>query len=263
MQQPPNPYPQFQPQQWQQPPFPPQQYQQPPQYQPPMPPQYKPPTKPPARRSRTWLWLLVAAVLVIAIILGVASRGQSQQPTPTTQATQQPTIQPTAKPTTQPTQKPTAIPAPHAVLGGTETSFNTTFGTDTNAAGRARNYTFSVDGQQGTALVMLDDNDPNVRFITVKPIDAGTVWDSTTGQDAVRLFMPSDARHIKDIQDPTIGLEHVYTSAALAKIFPASSFTDVNSGNQVAAGTFYFNCDNGQNQDNATHVGACTIGLGQ
>jgi hypothetical protein len=251
MQQPPNPYPQYPQQQWQQPPIPPQQYQQPPQYQPPM--------QPPKKKSRKRLWLILAAVvLVLAVSSVVASQGQSQQPAPTTQATQQPTNAPTKQAPT-----PTAIPVLHAVLGGTEASFNARFGADTNTAGRARRYTFSVDGQKGTALVMLDDNDPNVRFITVKPVNAGTVWNATIGQDAVRLFMPSDARHIKDIQDPTIGTEHVYTSATLAKTFPASSFTDVNSGNQVAAGTFYFNCDNGQNQDNATHVGACTIGLGQ
>ena len=47
-----------------------------------------------------------------------------------------------------------------------------------------------------------------------------------------------DAKHIKDIQDTTIGTEHVYTSTTLAKTFPASSFTDANSWNQVAAGTF-------------------------
>jgi hypothetical protein len=223
---------------------------------------------PPKKKSRKRLWLILSAVvLVLAVIIGVASQGQNQKPTPTAQVTQQPATQPTAKPTTRPTtrptQKPTAIPVTHAVLGGTEASFNATFGTDTNTAGRARNYTFTVDGQQGTAIVMLDDNDSYVRFITLKPADAGTVWDATIGQDAVRLFMPSDARHVKEIQDSTIGTEHVYTSATLAKTFPASSFTDANSGNQVAVGTFYFNCDNGQNQDNSTHVGACTIGLGQ
>ncbi|MGZ3644247.1 MAG: hypothetical protein ACXVCM_10380 [Ktedonobacteraceae bacterium] len=113
MQQPPKPYPQFQPQQWQptsQPLPPQQQYQQPPQYQTPMPPEYKPPTKPPTRRSRTWLWLLVAAIFVIAIIMGLISRGQSQQPTPTVSVTQ--TTQPTqATQTLQPTaQKPTPTP---------------------------------------------------------------------------------------------------------------------------------------------------------
>lgn len=117
MQQPPNSYPHFQPQQWQQPPMPPQQpsyspeqYQQPPQYQTPMPPQYKPPTEPPARRSRTWLWLIVAAIFVIAIIIGLISRGQIQQPTPTVSVTQ--STQPTqATQALQPTaQKPTPTP---------------------------------------------------------------------------------------------------------------------------------------------------------
>ncbi len=285
MQQPPNPYPQFQqpsPQQWQQqlnytqpqsyqqqparppqqPPFPPQQYQQPPQYQPPMP--------PPKQKSRKRLWLILAAVvLLLAVIIGVASQGQNQQSTPTTQATQQPATQATKatqQPTTQPTQKPTAIPVTHAVLGGTVDSFEATFAHDAmyTTAGRARAYTFSVDGQQGTIIAMLDDNDSNVRFITLRPADpTAAIWDAKTGQDAVRLFMPTDAHHIKDIQDSLIGTEHVYMSATLAKTFPASSFTDTNSGNRVAVGTFYFNCDNGQNQVNPTHIGACTIGLGQ
>src|SRR5207249_9880673 len=56
---------------------------------------------------RFWL-ILAAVVLVLAVIIGVASQGQNQQPTPTTQATQQPTTQPTAKPTTAPT-KPTPV----------------------------------------------------------------------------------------------------------------------------------------------------------
>ncbi len=107
MQQPPDPYPQNPQQQWQQPPmpaqqqwnpqeppFPPQQYQQPPHYQPPMP--------PPKKKSRKRLWFILAAiVLVLAVIIGVASQGQSQQPAPTTQATQQPTTQPAAKITPQ------------------------------------------------------------------------------------------------------------------------------------------------------------------
>lgn len=92
MQQPPNPYPQYPQQQWnpQQPPYPPQQYQQPPQYQ------------PPKKNLWTRLWLLVVAVFVIAVIMGLASRGQNQQPAPATQATQQPTIQ-------APTQPPAKI----------------------------------------------------------------------------------------------------------------------------------------------------------
>jgi hypothetical protein len=275
MQQQPNSYPQYPQQQWQQsqqqPNYtqpetyysPQQQWQQPPIPQ--QPPQYQPSMIPPKHNSPKRLWLILAAVvLVLAVIIGVASQSQNQQTTQTTQTPQ--STQAVQQPTTAPTKqipKLTSIPVNHAVLGGTEDSFNTTFGTDPNAAGRVRNYTFSVDGQQGTAIALLDDNDSYVRFITVKPVDAGTVWDSRTGQDAVRLFMPSDARHIKDIQDPTIGGEHVYISATLAKTFPASSFADANSGNPVPVGTFYFNCDNGLNQDNATHVGACTIGLGQ
>jgi hypothetical protein len=88
MQQPPNPYPQYPQQQWQQPP------------------QYHPPLQPPKKKSRKRLWFIVAAVvLVLAVIIGVASQGQSQQPASTTQATQQPTTQPTTQAPTQPPAK--------------------------------------------------------------------------------------------------------------------------------------------------------------
>jgi hypothetical protein len=104
----------------QQPPMPPQQ-----QYQPPQ--QFRPPKQPlkkqPKLNLRKRLWLLVVAVFLIAIVMGLASRGQNQQPAPTTQATQQPTTPtattatinkaiPTAKPTPIPTQKPTPRPQP-------------------------------------------------------------------------------------------------------------------------------------------------------
>ena len=111
MQQPPNPYPQYPQQQWQQspmppqqqwnaqqPPYPPQQFQQLPQYQSPIPPS-------PKKKSRKRLWLILAVVVVVlAIIIGVASQGKNQQPTPTTQPTQQ--AQPTQIPTPQSTHYP-------------------------------------------------------------------------------------------------------------------------------------------------------------
>jgi hypothetical protein len=113
MQEPPNPYPQYPQQQWQQPPMPPQQQWNP--QQPPFPPQqyqhspqYQPPMPPPKKKSRKRLWLILAAVvIVLAVIIGVASQGQNQQsasttqPTQPTHATQQPTTVPTAKPTPQ------------------------------------------------------------------------------------------------------------------------------------------------------------------
>ena len=98
MQQPPNPYPQYPQQQWQQPSMTPQQQWNPQQ------PQYQPPMPPPKKKSRKRLWIILAAVvLVLAVIIGVASQGQNPQSAPTTQATQQPTLQPTTAPTTKPT----------------------------------------------------------------------------------------------------------------------------------------------------------------
>ena len=119
MQQPPNSYPQYPQQQWQQPPYQPQQQwypqqqQVPPQWnqqQQPYQPQYQPPMPPPKKKSRKRIWIILAAVvLVLAVIIGVTSQGQSQIPTPATQATQptHSTQQPTTAPTTKPTPKPT------------------------------------------------------------------------------------------------------------------------------------------------------------
>jgi hypothetical protein len=55
--------------------------------------QQQPRKQPPKKNLWKLLWLLVVPVFVIAIILGLASRGQNQQ-----SATTQPTIQPTQKP---------------------------------------------------------------------------------------------------------------------------------------------------------------------
>ena len=114
MQEPPNTNPQYPQQQWQQPPMPPQ--------QPPFPPpQYQPPMLPPKKKSRKRLWIILAAVvLVLAVVIGIASQGQNQNPAPATQATQptQATQQPTLQPTSQPTQIPTpqTIPYPPTTL---------------------------------------------------------------------------------------------------------------------------------------------------
>lgn len=117
MQQPPDPYPQFQPQQWQQPsmppqqqPFPQQQFQQPPQHQPQMPPLKK--------KSRKGLFIVIGVILAVVLFgcIGVSAManagGQAAQQTlnqTSTQVAQQPTIQPTTQPTTKPTQAPTTI----------------------------------------------------------------------------------------------------------------------------------------------------------
>ncbi len=115
MQQPPNPYPQYSQQQWQQPPMPPQQQwnpQQPPflpqQYQ--QPPQYQPPKK----KSRKGLFIVLGVILAVVLVgcIGVAAMvnagGQAAQQAlnqTSTQVAQLPTTQPTSKSSTQPQTK--------------------------------------------------------------------------------------------------------------------------------------------------------------
>jgi len=117
MQQPPNPYPHYPQQQWQQPPMPPQQPPHPPQqYQ--QPPQYQPPMPPPKKISRRGLFIVLGVIFAVALVgcAGVAAMvnagGQAAQQAlnqTSTQVAQLPTTQSTTQPTTKPTQAPTTV----------------------------------------------------------------------------------------------------------------------------------------------------------
>jgi hypothetical protein len=241
MQQPPNQeYPQ---QQWQQPPmslqqpYPPQQYQQPPQYQ------------PPKKNLRKRLWLLVAAVFVIGVILGVASRGQNQQPTPTTQATQQPATQPTTLPTVQPTRVSTPtqqllIANNMAVLGGTISAFDNIIGASNcctrNGWDDGNNWVgvyTAEDGNQWYQAVGEQSNE-HVVGIYLSPynttFNGGTpVWSSTQAKKVCNAYLPSDTKFIK-----TVNGRDEYYSLLLAHTLPSSDFTDSNNHTNTP-GIFY------------------------
>lgn len=115
-QQQPDPYPQFQPQQWQEPPMPPQR-QWNSQQSPYSPPQYQPPILPSKKKTRKGLFIVLGVILAVALFscIGISAMadagGQTSQQAlnQPTQVTQLPTLQPTTQPTTKPTPAPTTV----------------------------------------------------------------------------------------------------------------------------------------------------------
>ena len=266
MQQPPNTYPQ---QQWQQPPMPPQ--------QPPLPTQqYQPPVPPPEKKARKRLWLILAAlVLVLAVIIGVASQVQSQKPTPAVQPThitQQPALQPTSKPTLQPTKVLTATHGtPH--LGGAISDFIGTYGKPDSHSSIQQGYIalhFLPSTSQSNVDGLIVATDPHntaslAANITVQAqngnAQTGAIgWAVNDAKTRCMAFAPSDAHFVKEfVYANTSGFDMVYSSAQLAKDFPASAFTD-NQQKQVPAGTFdvqYLYAIDGQ------HISFCDLIIGE
>ncbi len=269
MQQPPNTYPHYPQQQWQQPLMPPQ--------PPPLPPQqYQPPVPPPEKKARKRLWLVLAAlVLVLAVIIGVASHVQSQKPTPAAQPThitQQPTSNPAPKPTLQPTK---VLAATHGTpqLGGAISDFIGTYGKPDSHSSIQQGYIalhFLPSTSQSNVDGLIVATDPHntaslAANITVQAqngnAQTGAIgWDVNDAKTRCMAFAPSDAHFVKEfVYANTSGFDMVYTSAQLAKDFPASAFTD-NQQKQVPAGTFdvqYLYAIDGQ------HISFCDLIIGE
>jgi cytoskeletal protein RodZ len=243
---------------------------------------------PPKKKSRTRLWLILAAVvLVLAVIIGLASKGQSQNPAPATQATQptlatqQPTLQPTTAPTTKPTSKSTVKPkqgltathgTPH--LGGPTSDF-------VGAYGQPGPHSSIQPGLYDLHFLPSTSSNSNVDGLIVET-DPGTTaylagniivqaqngnaqtsavgWAVNDAQARCITFAPSDAHFVKEfVYVNNAGFDIVYTSVELAREFPASAFTD-SQGNQAQAGMFdvmYLYASDHQ------HVNSCDMIIGE
>jgi hypothetical protein len=256
MQQPPNPNQQYPQQQWQQQPM-----------------------LPPKKKSRTRLWLILAAVvLTLAVIIGVASCGQSQQPAPTLQPTTAPTSKPTPKPTVQSTQDLAATHGtPH--LGGPISDFIGAYGQPndhSNPGGYASQYHFqrdtnTTDVTDGLIVSTSADSKSAVDDILVAAVaqnatyndpQAGSSFSPSDAKARCMTFAPSDARFKQEfVYANNSGYDMVYTSASLAQSFQAADFTD-SQNNQVQAGMFdvsYLYKSNGDTQ----HIDSCDMIIGE
>ena len=126
---------------------------------PPPPSQYQenPPQKPPVKKSRTWIWIVVA--LFVGMVIGYGIHTPSGTSTPdstanTSQTTVQPTNQPTVQATSQPTQPPTPTQPTQAVRQVTGKA--TTLGAGTFNGGKdvpVGLYDVTAPGQSGNFIV--------------------------------------------------------------------------------------------------------------
>ena len=189
-----------------------------------------------------------------------ATSGQSGQ----AQVTHAPA---TPKATAKATAQATATRAPSSaqtvndpVLGGTEIAFIQSGASETYIFKDRRTFQGSVNGVAVVVGGTLIDGTGGQRFwwLTVTPLDKGVTWDSATALDIAKQLIPTDARYLKDVNVPDFGLEHIYRSKTLAASFPASAFTDANTGAAVTPGTLYISCGNATSQQ-----GGCTIQTGQ
>lgn len=253
MQQPPNPY------------DPTRQYAPPPPpVAPPPPMQPMPPQRPNAlNRFLTWyrrqtrpmqvivaLGILAAVIFVgSAAISGIVQGATGVDVTPTAQSQgSQPTS--ATNPTQQPTQAPpTATVAPSSgpvLLGSDIGAFTAKFGqpndhstTNTGQYHYQRYPNSNIDHY----IITTDTPDGGVYtnrvyFITVQSTDQGPGWTMAEASRECGAFLPADAKYKQQIPVATgPALDKIYYSASLAKLFPASSFTDAKQ-NTVKAGMF-------------------------
>jgi hypothetical protein len=144
-------------------------------------------------------------------------------------------------------------------LGGTESNFQAAFGAPTLNASQSRHYDATISGTHilVAALVGAGGVTDRMRFLRITPADQGVTWPAGTGETLVKQFMPPDAKYQRDKKSPDVGTEHVYLSQLLGASFPASAFTDADTGAALAPGTFDYYCGGDVNAD-----GGCALLLG-
>lgn len=165
-------------------------------------------------------------------------------------------------PTTAPTPTPTPTPkGPHqltgAVIGGTEQAFTDEYGQPNIVYGITTFSTTAPDG--ASAVIRLydfltgTDGQKRVDLMGIAPAAGGSLSQDEVNA-LVKQIMPPDSKYVRDVNDPNVGVIHVYQSADLALSMPPAAFGDSNGGPPWPRGTFSVSCDD------PSH--ACTIGTG-
>lgn len=179
--------------------------------------------------------LILAALLLLLVGCGESTQ-QTASPVPTT------------RPTLAPTTKPVSTPA---LLGSLVTAFTAMYGTPndhTDVANGAYHYKRYADPSVVTdaLIVQTDISDGDAykqRVISVlnTPEHGGVTCEQ---------FFPHDAHYVKQVT-LTTGIDKIYSSVSLAKLFPTSTFTDA-SNNNTTPGLF----------DVLATKGACSVMVG-
>ena len=216
--------------------------------------------QPPCKKSRKPLVfdcfadivLLIVIIIIAAVVTGCSS---SQATTPdatpsiqvhaTTAPTALPTHVSTEIPTVAPTAKPTqsGISATHGTprLGSPLSDFIGAYGQPNDHSTPGSSYHFlrgansNIDGLIIAPTLAISSQ--QIDDITVAATsDLG--WTLSDAANRCLAYAPTDARLKQRIPyaDGT-GYDVIYTSSSLAKLFPASEFTDA-SQNPVTPGTF-------------------------
>lgn len=235
---------------------------------------------PPERRAGDWRFVagLALAMLLVAMGFGFgliaaasartiigAPAAVTSTGTPTasglapaaatTTAAASATLTPTASAspatTTTPGATTTASPGPAglisgAYLGGTQDAFTAAYGQPStpysipvyavsqpggaNAAATLYGFTAGTDGLQRV---------DNLTFT----MDANSTWTADANYQAAQAMFPPDAVYVQDVQDPTLGVIHIYRSASLGATLPASAFANAQGGPAWPAGTFSVTCN--------------------
>lgn len=175
------------------------------------------------------------------------------------------------------TSQTAAKPITGAVLGGPEQAFITKYGP--LVASQSNTTTGELHFQQypGVATDALivytgkyltvtpGDNDVGMIQVSQAP---GQVWSPADAKAACAIFIPPDAKSVKSVSTTdnmnhgiVSGREDIYTSAMLAKTFPAYAFSNADQG-MAPAGSFNIWYSDTVEGDSSTFK-ACIISLGE
>lgn len=109
------------------------------------------------------------------------------------------------------------------------------------------------------------DNDVGLILVSQTP---GQVWNPADAKAACTIFIPADAKSVRSVSTAdnlnhgmVSGREDIYTSAMLAKTFPAYAFSNADQG-MAPAGTFNVWYSDTVDGDSSTFK-ACVISLGE
>lgn len=171
-----------------------------------------------------------------------------------------PTDTPAPVATTAPAQQQIAPTSGRPALGSPVSDFVGKFGQPNDHSTPGQIYNFlRVPGQNLDGLIITPyPGTQQVDDITVATPDPG--WTSSEAESHCLAYAPLDYHFKQKIPyaDNT-GYDMVYSSASLAKAFPAADFTDGNS-NQVTPGLFdigYLYNSDGQ------HISSCDLIIGE
>lgn len=173
-------------------------------------------------------------------------------PVATHRSTQVAQVKPTATSTPKPTattssQSPASSAAMNAtVLGGNGSAFVSAYGplTTQSDQGSGDLHFKQYPGVAEDALIVdlgihygVTPGDQQAFSIVAAPAPSSS-WSVSQAQTTCTAYSPSDAQKVKSQPiSGSPGVEDVYQSASLAKVFPASAFVDTNQ-NPVTPGTF-------------------------